>query len=344
MLDTLKLSLEEYEVQQHAEFSLQPPTVNTASGELATEHLLWRNGKREVRGVKAFHNGEWINITLKPRREAPGTQALCLVQFSVPKVANGGNYHGTDHKGTQAALDAVEKYLREFGIKTNMARASVARLDAAKTLETREPFEGYSPVLGRLQGKRTERRDYGNMFLWGNTRWEACAYDKLEEMRRQKISVAGLPTNSLRMELRALKAAKVREMFGFSSVAELRDGLDHVPAVYRAQMEAQMFRHELPEDLLLSRPDLVAQMEAARDCSRFWFRTWLTAWAMQQLAPEMAAVKHAVRVAAPDRQTAHRIVREIEQGEREGLALENIGSSKRTWGELYNELRDKVLA
>jgi hypothetical protein len=344
MLDTLKLSLDEYEVEPHAALDLQHPTVNTATGAYAAEHVLWRNGKREVRGVKAFHNGERINITLKPRIEAPGTQALCLVQFSVPKMANGGNYHATDHKGTQAALDAVAAYLRDFGIKTNVERASVARLDAAKTLETREPFAGYSCVLGRLQGKRTERRDYGNMFLWGNTRWEACAYDKLEEMRRQKISVAGLPANSLRMELRSLTGRKTREMFGFSSVAELRDGLDHVSTVYRAQMEAQMFRHELPEDLMLSRADLVEQMEAARDGSRYWFRTWLQAWAMRELAPDMEAVKHAARVVSPDRKTAHRIVRELEQGEREGLALQKIGGSKRTWGELYNELRDKVLA
>ncbi len=344
MLDTLKLSLDEYEVQPHAALDLQHPTVNTATGAYAAEHVLWRNGKREVRGVRAFHNGERINITLKPRVEAPGTQALCLVQFSVPKLANAGNYHATDHKGTQAALDAVAAYLRDFGIKTNIERASVARLDAAKTLETREPFAGYSPVLGRLQGKRTQRRDYGSTFLWGNTRWEACAYDKLEEMRRQKISVAGLPANSLRMELRSLTGRKTREMFGFSSVAELRDGLDHVPTVYRAQMEAQMFRHELPDELLLSRPDLVAQLEAARDASPRWFSTWWKAWAMHQLAPEMEAVKYAVRVVSPNRMTAHRIIREIEQGEREGLALEHIGASKRTWGELYNELRDKVLA
>lgn len=344
MLDTMKLTLEEYEVQPGAELELQPPPVNTASGELGAEHVLWRNGKYEVRGVKAWHNGERINITLKPRREAPGTQALAIVQFSVPKVATGSNYYPCDHKGTEAALDAVGKYLADVGIKTNLERATVGRLDAARTETMREPFAGYAPVLGRLQGKRTQRRDYGSTYLWGNTRWEACAYDKLEEMRHLKLSTAGLPANSLRMELRALKAAKVREMFGFKSVAELREGLDHVREVYRSQMEAQLFRHELPEDSMLSRSDLVQQLEAAREMSPRWFTAWFRAWGMQQLAQDADALKYAVRQVAPTRATAHRIIREIEQGEREALALQKVGPSRRTWGELYEELREKVLA
>jgi hypothetical protein len=180
--------------------------------------------------------------------------------------------------------------------------------------------------------------------LWGNTRWEICGYDKCEEMRRAKLRVDGLPRNSLRMELRALKAAKVRELFGLRTVAELRDGLDHVRQVYRSEMEKQLFKHELPEESLLSRSDLVEQMTAAREGSRFWFRAWLEAWAMEQLAPEAAALKDAVRQVAETRQVGNKIVRQIEQAEREGMALRQVGPSRRTWGDLYNELREKVLA
>jgi hypothetical protein len=344
MLDTLKLNLEEFEVLPGTDLQLQPPSINAGSGAIGAEHVLWRTNGREVRGVKAWHNSERFNVTLNPRREAPGTQAVCLVQFSVPKVAHGGNYYPTDHKGTVAALAAVQKHLDDIGIKCNVTRASVARLDAAKTIEGREPFSGYAPVLSRLQGKRTERRDYGNMFLWGNTRWEAAFYDKLEEMRRLKLSVAGLPAHSVRAELRALKAVKVREMFGFSTVAQLVDGLDHVRAVYREQMEAQLFRHELPADPVLSSSDLVEQLEAARDRSPYWFRAWFRAWGMQQLARDADALKQAVRLVAPNRMTAYRIIREIEQGEREGLALQKLGPSSTTWGALYDELKEKVLA
>jgi hypothetical protein len=65
---------------------------------------------------------------------------------------------------------------------------------------------------------------------------------------------------------------------------------------------------------------------------------------MEQLAPEAAALKDAVRQVAPDRQTGDRICRQIEQAEREGMALRQVGPSRRTWGDLYSELRDKVLS
>jgi hypothetical protein len=217
-------------------------------------------------------------------------------------------------------------------------------LDAAKTEAMREPFAGYGPVLSRLEGKRAMRRDYGSTMLWGNTRWEICGYDKREEMRRAKLRLDGLPPNALRMELRALKAAKVRELFGLKTVAELRDALDHVRAVYRSEMEKQLFKHELPEESLLSRADLVQQLTACKEGGRFWFRAWVEAWAMEQLAPEAAALKDAVRQVAETRQVANRIVRQIEQAEREGMALRQVGPSRRTWGDLYNELRDKVLS
>jgi hypothetical protein len=344
MLDTLKLTLEEFEVDPRAELELQPASINAGTGELATEHVLWRINGREVRGMKAWHNSERVNITFNPRREAPGTQALCILQFSVPKVATGGNYYPTDYRGTQAALEAVQKHLDDVGIRANLKRATVGRLDAAKTVAAREPFAGYAPVLSRLQGKRTERRDYGNMFLFGNTRWEAAFYDKCEEMRRAKVPVAGLPVNSVRAELRALKASKVRELFGIERAGELVDSLDHIRAVYRSHMEEQLFKHELPDDPALSRSDLVEQLTVCKERSRFWYRAWCTGYAMQQLARDADALKYAVRVVASDPKTARRIIKEIEQGEREGLALQQVGPSSRTWGELYDELREKVLA
>ncbi len=344
MLDTLRLTLEDFEVEDHAELELQAPTTNAGTGAIGPDYSLWLRNGRAVRGAGAFHNSERVNISFKPRREAPTAQALCTVQFSVPKVASGSNYHAADHKGTVEALEAVQKHLDAVGIRCNLQRASVGRLDAAQTCTMREPFAGYAPVLSRLQGKRAQRRDYGSTYLWGNTQWETCLYDKREEMRRAKISVAGLPANSLRAELRALKAQKVRSLFGFRTVAEMLDGLDHVRAVYRSHLEAQLFRHELDPDRSLSRADLVEQLTAARDGSHRWFTAWLTAWAMDQLAPDADALKDAVRLVAPDRQTANRIIRQVEQGERDGMALKKVGPSSRTWGELYEELREKVLA
>jgi hypothetical protein len=163
-------------------------------------------------------------------------------------------------------------------------------------------------------------------------------------MRRAKVPVAGLPVNSVRAELRALKASKVRELFGIERAGELVDSLNHIRAVYRSHMEEQLFKHELPDDPALSRSDLVEQLTVCKERSRFWYRAWCMGYAMQQLARDADALKYAVRVVASDPKTARRIIKEIEQGEREGLALQQVGPSSRTWGELYDELKEKVLA
>ncbi len=344
MLDTVKLCLDDFEVQPDADLELSSATVNTGTGELGAEYPLWRNGKLTVRGTKAFHNGERVNVTFNPRREAPSEQALCIVQFSVPKVASGGNYYPTDARGTQEALNTVGKYLDGIGIRTNLERATVGRLDAAKTESMREPFEGYTPVLSRLQGKRAQRRDYGSTMLWGNTQWEICGYDKREEMSRAKVSVAGLPANPLRLELRALKSQKVRSLFGLRTVAELRDGLDHVRDVYRSELEKQLFKHELPDESPLSRAGLVEQVAAVEETEHRWLDAFLKMVAMDVLAPEADALKFAIRQVAKNRETANRCCRQVDQLAREALALREVAPARRTWGSLYDELREKVLS
>ncbi len=344
MLDTLKLSLRDFVIGPDAPLEVQPPAVNAATGELGPEHLLWWTPGRKVTGARAWHNSERINISVKPRVEKSELSGVCLVQFSVPKVAGGSNYHGTDHAGTVAALDAVQRHLDDLDIKTNVRSAAVSRLDAAQSLSMREPFESYSQVLGRLTAKRAGRRDYGTTYLFGNTRWEACFYDKLEEMRRQKVSTDGLPANSLRAELRALEGSKVREMFGFQSAGELVADLGHVRAVYRAHMEKQLLREVAPGDPGVAVSGLVEQFQAAQEAGPRWWSAWKEAELMRHLAPDAEAVKHAIRLAAPSRREANRIIREVEQREREALALRRLGPSSRTWGELYDELREKVLA
>lgn len=344
MLDTLRLTLDDFQVRDDADLEISFPTVNASTGVVAASYPLWRGRGGTVKGTKAFHNGERINITLQPMRENPGAQALCVVQFSVPKVATGGNYHAADANGTNEALNTVAKYLDTVGISTNLERAAISRLDAAKTEVMREPFAGYAPVLSRLQGKRVQRREYGTTFLWGNTQWETCAYDKIEEMRHAKLRTDGLALNSLRMELRALKSQKVKSLFGLRTVEELRDGLGHVRDVYRSQLEKQLFKAEVPEESLLSSSDFIEQLKAAQAASPRWYEAWRNAQAMHHLAPQMDALKHAVRVVSPNRTTANRVIKQLEQAEREGMALKQVGPSRRTWGELYNELRDKVLS
>lgn len=343
MLDTLKLSLTDYEISSNPDLQVQPPTVNLGTGEVVGNNLLWRSDGREVIGAKAFHNGEDFNVTLRPSDNKTVASALCLVQFSVPKVATGSNYHAVDHYGTEKALEAVQRYLDKVGIKTNVRTARVSRLDAFKTVLAEESFPAYAPVLSMLKGQRMAKRDYGTTFLWANGQSEICAYDKLEEMSRRKASVADLPANSVRFEVRALKARKVRDWLGIQSAGELPDALDHVRAKYTEAMEKHLFKPELSERHVLSAKTIEAQMTYAQNKHRYGFPAFLKAYGLQQLSQDLEAVKEAIRAVYPNRATQQRMFRELDQARVDAAAMQVLGPSKRPIGELYAELREKVL-
>ncbi len=345
MLDTLKLSLTEYSVSSDAQFQVQPGLLDNATGELVGNNRLWSAGGRTVTGSRAWHNGEHFNITIKPNPHAPGALPLCLVQFSVPKVATGTNFRAVDADGTSRALRAAQKYLREIGVKTKLSTAAVSRLDAFRGVQCEEPFAAYHPVLATLQGQRMRRRDYGRTLLWENTLQEICAYDKLEEMVRNKHSIEGLPPNSLRFEARALKMQKVRAWLGIESAGQLPDALPHIEEQYRAVMQKQLFRGSVSEAARLTQGQVREQLAAAKEhCGRYWFDNWLRAVAINALGGDLDAVKAAIQEEAGTRQAALKMSKKLEDAKLDAMATCILGSSKRPLGELYSELRDKVLA
>jgi hypothetical protein len=298
-----------------------------------------------VRGSRAWHNGENFNITIKPNPHAPGALPLCLVQFSVPKVATGTNFRAVDAEATTRALAEAQKYLREIGVKTKLSTAAVSRLDAFRGVQCEEPFAAYHPVLATLQGQRMRRRDYGRTLLWENTLQEICAYDKLEEMVRNKHSIEGLPRNSLRFELRALKMQKVRAWLGIESAGQLPDALPHIEREYRAVMQKQLFKGEVSQASKLTQGQVRDQLLAAKELGgRYWLTDWAWMVAINAHGDDLDVVKAAVEDVADTRQAALHQTKKLEKAKLDAMATCILGSSKRPLGELYSELREKVLA
>ncbi len=346
MIDTLKLSLTDYSVSLGADLIVQPPTRNNATGEISGNFNLWRDGSRYVEGSKAFHNGEDFNVTFKPGHSPQGDSVLCLVQFSVPKVADGSNYHMTDHKGTVRAVSGIESRLKSIGIRTGIQTAKLSRVDVCKTVETEEPFECYHPVLSMLRGKRMAKRDYGTTFLWGNQAQEFCAYNKREEMQQRKVALDGVPDHPLRFEWRMLKGRKVRESLGgISSVADLLAGYDHVRQSYAATMENHFFNRSVREVATVTASEIEEQLIASRaqGNSRYWFDNWLKARGLAAVIGNLDAVHQAVKSVSDNRATQLKIMRKLEAAQTDAMMMKIIGPSPRTLAELYGELKSKVL-
>jgi hypothetical protein len=345
MIDTLKLRLSDYSIGSKPDITIQPSAVNAATSEFRAEYPLWHDGSRYVLGARAYHNAENFNLSIQPMSPSEPDSVGCFVQFSVPKVATGSNYHPTDHKGTVEALKSIQKQLGAIGVKTNLKTANLSRVDTFKTVSAKEPYHSYHPVLAMLQGQRMAKRDYGTTFLWGNTQQEICVYDKLVEMQHRKCNVTGLPENSIRFEHRMLKAKKVRDTLQMRTVADLVAAPDHVRDTYCKVMEKQLFKLSIEEIEVFTASQMKNLMRATRDSgARDYFLKSVAALAIAAGVIDVEAVCKASDSEAPSRMAALRHRRIMKRLQMDAAALQPAGTSKRTLSDLYSELQRGVLS
>jgi hypothetical protein len=347
VLDTLKLSLTEYSVNDSCALIVQPSAIDMRTGEALSNHPLWRQGSQIVEGAKAYFNDERFNVSIVPISHQEPDAMSCTVQFSVPKVANGSNYHPLQPREAREAVKEVERDLRRIGISTNIETARVSRLDTFKNVVAEEPFACYHPMFALLNGKRMQKRDYGTTFLWHNTQQELCIYDKLAEMAHLKADVRRLPANTIRFEHRLLKSRKVTETLGgIRTVHDLFSGYDVLPRVFEKAMRENVFSYDVAQVEAIITSELERDMAHFREHSgRNWMQQYLKAFGLFHLLQrtEIETVKRIVDKLSDDRTKAWRVHKDLEKLRMDGAALRVVGRSRRTVGTLYRELRSKVL-
>jgi hypothetical protein len=345
MIDTLKLRLSDYSIGSKPDITIQPSAVNAATSEFKAEYPLWHDGRHHVLGARAYHNADDFNLSIQPMSPSEPDSVGCFVQFSVPKVATGSNYHPTDHKGTVEALKSIQRQLGAIGVKTNLKTANLSRVDTFKTVSAQEPYHSYHPVLAMLQGQRMAKRDYGTTFLWGNTQQEICVYDKLVEMQQRKCSVVGLPENSIRFEHRMLKAKKVRDTLEMRTVAHLIAAPDHVRDTYCKVMEKQLFKLSVAEIEVFTASQMENLMRATRDSgARDYVLRCIAVLAIADGVVDVEAVCKASDNVTANRTKAFRDRRMMKRLQMDAAALQPAGTSRRTLSELYSELQRGVLS
>jgi hypothetical protein len=344
----MQLMLTDYDIKD-AKMTLIPGSIDIATGETKGNYLLWTDGKKQIEGKQAFHSDGHLNIEIRPDKNADGTgpKSFCVMRFEVPKFAGGHNYHPVDFRGTQDAMIQAEKQLKEVGIKTNIQTAKPCRIDAFDNVEGEEPYSCYEPVLALLQGSRMKRRGYENGFLWENTRQEICAYDKRQHLQHKKESVGSLPKHPLRFEFRALKSAKIRETYGFHSVADMLEGFDSIKAVYRNVMKQNLFKYSVDDVEAMCHNELVAGFRKYQaDFGARWldayFRDYGVFCMMQKSSRD--TVLGALAEVEENKMKRSRLRKKLDTAHFASSALQLVPASKRSHGQLYNELREKLLA
>jgi hypothetical protein len=343
----MQLLLTDYDATD-AKLKLQPSPIDMATGKATSNFPLWHNGTKMIEGAYAYHRQEHVNVKLypMPMPEGQGIGTICSIRFEVPKFAGDSNYHPTDEKGTRRAIRSAEKHLAAIGIKTNLQTAQISRLDAFTNVVADEPYPCYQPVLSLLSGSRMKQRGYENGFLWENQQQQVCVYDKLKKMEHDKLPVAGLPRNSIRFEHRMLKSKKVREALNFRNVTELLESYDTIATTYQQTMKKHLFRYEPAEVETIVVSQIEADMTFFKErYGRNSLSLYLKCYGLHSLLllTEMEAILRAVENVFDDRKKKSRMKAELLKMRFDTQAMRVMGPSKRTTGQLYQELREKVL-
>lgn len=350
MLDTVKLCLSDWEIGDTSRLIVQPSPIHYGTGELTSDYQLWRNEKGDIqRGNKAYLNTEKLHVDIKPFSSG-GVQ--CFVHFSVPAVHNGENYYSVGREGTQAVMAKIEGELREAGIKTNIERANLSRIDTFKNVITEEPFLSYSPLFSTLQASRKIRRDYGTTFLWSNTQQELCIYDKIEEMDKKKINTSHYPDQTMRFEYRLLNKRKIENAMGFSEVRELPKNWEEMKEKFNIAWKKNIFNRTIEEVEILSSQQVRTLLEVFRNESERnyidkLFKFWGTYSAVRDfgIEPLKIAIREIEEQKGTDKETinkkVYRVGKELQEAQRKRELL--LGRSQnKTMAGLYRELQEKV--
>jgi hypothetical protein len=324
---------------------VQPAPYTAGTGTRTEDVMLWDDGERQHWGKYAFFNADNFNVNIKELKARGKRETLCMVQFSVPKVAIGSNFETVDEKQTGKAFKQIEKQLKDVGIITSIKDALLSRTDAVRSFETEENFSCYMPVLSMMRGKRMHKTDEGTSMLWRNGEQEISMYDKREEMLAKKRDVNGVPSNTFRCEFRGKTPKKVSSTFGMRTVSDLLDNYDTIRETYQDVMRDQLFNRTPSEISLMTVRSIQEELELFIERGdRFPFQNWLKAVACRRGISNFDAAKTAIHQCAPNRMTAYRWAKWLDEAQIEAKALEIVAPSKRTIASLYSELQDKVLS
>jgi hypothetical protein len=346
MLDTVKLSIPDYNCS-NADWDLTVGNINTRTGATKNSFPLYHDGEQWVEGMRCVAKNELFHLQLsaKCQGNAKRPTPYLSINFEVPKVAGGHNFHPATEKETRLAFSEAQKFINSVGIKCDLREAIPSRLDAFRNLLTEQPPSQYDCVFQACRATRMEDRTYENGWLYLNGQKQLSFYDKRMKMRRDKHSLVGIPKFVMRGEFRGTKKDSVQRIYGFENVNEMLKNQDHIATTYIDSMSNLLFRHT-PDDVeIFLSNDIEADLRAFRDAGkRYWQREFLIAYALRGLLDKVSLklMGEAIERVAGNRTAKSAFIREYEQAKWGIEFLKEAEKGKRTTGQLYEELRDKV--
>lgn len=345
MLDTLKLTLQNWRVRPGARLKYNTGNVDFQTGEVKQTLLFTDTSGHEALGAYAHYIGEKLNLSIKPI----AGQVFAFATFSAPKRISENNYSPIKESEFSEVFESVENELQENGIETNIQEAKLSRVDTFKNILTDEETISYSRLFGLLEANRAKDKDVHGTTTWlmknGSTQY--CIYDKREEMHSSGYSTEGLP-KTLRFEHRCIRASKVKSFFNMdkTTVKELK------AYGWRALQERTIkawtdnfFKYDIDDIDVLVESQIRRELEFFQvKYGKRFFSMYLKAVGASALASEgsIKAVKRALENLDFDRMKVYRAEKELKDSLMLIESLREDSTSPQTLGALYSELKYKM--
>ncbi len=351
MIDTLKVALSGWEVKSQNRLTVQPASYRAATGQPVGERLLWNSLSEPgpVYGVRAYLNAERFNLTIMPMPKSYGrgpSGCGCWVQLSVPRFYNGSNVKPVSQAEAGAVMQQLERELSDAGVRTDISRAVVTRLDCFRDIATAEPFSSYHPLFDLLEAKRAHKHDFGTTYYWQNSQQAFCVYDKRHQLSVSGAAVQELPANLVRFEHRILTGRKVRAVLNVRTVGELLKSYGELPGHYRQALRDNLFRQDVEAVRAEAASELEAGLLAFKTTERrYWLEHFLTAVGVQGIVESIGLEGFKAMLSRHlDRGNVWRIMHKLERLRFKHETAKRLSGSARTLADLYQELKHKALA
>jgi len=348
MLDTMKLTLQEWKVSSGATLQVNTGNMDFQTGELKQTLLFTDTTGREVNGAYAHYVGECLNLTIKPIAGV----ARAFVSFSAPKRVGDNNYSPIREDQFDQVFESVENELHLNGVDTDIKRAKLSRVDTFKNILTDEETLTYSRLFSLLEANRAKDRSTHGATTWlmRNNSTDYVIYDKLEEMRASGSDTTGLE-KTLRFEHRCKDTEKVKRFYKMSAttVEELkRYGWSALQDRTIRAWRENFFKYEIDQIELLAESAIRRELELFQvKFGRSFFSKYLKAYGAYFLASSSGGVE-VVKKALENlniedkRKKIYRAERELKQALLLVESLKLDSNSPKTLGELYAELKYKM--
>jgi len=221
------------------QFGMQDFIINKEN-KLTTK--LFINNKTKQTYQSSFYNDEILNININEKGLSVKTNLSKLYGLG------DNNFYPLGQNSINIAIKrTIPKLLSDIGIKADINKAKIWRLDLFKNAFLSEPCLAYKDVLNSLNLKRTHNRQYPDGYLIANGQREVMFYDKKKELESKLgiyyIKEMGLnEKNIMRGELRLLKHRENKKN-GIEYLIEIPDKWNLLKEIYNKIMR-EIFKYE----------------------------------------------------------------------------------------------------